>query len=329
MYNQFFGLQKNPFNLTPDPEFLFLTQQHREALAGLTYAIIGRKGFLVLTGDAGTGKTTLTTRVLRQLPESRVRASVVFNPILTPSEFMEMMLHDFGIIDVPVSKAQRLIKLEQLLVEGDRENKISVLIVDEAHRLSPDVLEELRLLGNFERSDRKLLQILFLGQPELADTLNRSDLSQLKQRVAARFKISPLAPAEIENYIQHRWIKAGGCRPTPFTAGSIDHITCYSRGIPRIINAICDNALIQAIGEGVRVVQPGHVLEVCSDLDLDTTVAPKAMPMIRNGNIQSTLLSEPSRPASPSSSILFERNQDSSRNRSFLTRLAGKSRITN
>jgi len=268
MYYQFFGLHKNPFSMTPDPEFLFLTPQHREALAGLTYAIMGQKGFLVLTGDAGTGKTTLLARVLRHLPASRIQASVILNPVLTAAEFLEMTLLDFGITEVPASKAQRLSKLRELLVTAEREKRICALIVDEAHKLSPEVLEEIRLLGNFERSDHKLIQILFLGQTELADMLNRNDLRQLKQRIAARFSIGAMADSEVAQYIQYRWKKAGGSEAAPFTAESLGRIAQFAKGIPRIINAICDNALIQAFGENAAMVEGRHVWESCAALDL-------------------------------------------------------------
>ena len=270
MYYQFFGLRKNPFSMTPDPAFLFLTPQHREALAGLTYALLGQKGFLVLTGDAGTGKTTLLTRVLQRLPANRIQTSLVLNPILTSAEFLEMTLLDFGVTEVPASKAQRLARLQHVLHEADEQKKISALIIDEAHKLSPEVLEEIRLLGNFETSDHKLLQILFVGQSELGVLLNLPGLRQLKQRIAARFTIGPLAAFEVEQYIQYRWTKAGGVRETPFNPESLNSIAQYSGGIPRVINAICDNALIQAFGEGQSTVQAHHVWEACSDLDLVT-----------------------------------------------------------
>jgi len=157
MYYQFFGLRKEPFGMTPDPAFLFLSAAHREALAGLTYAILGRKGFVVLTGDAGTGKTTLLTRVVKSVPESRARFSVILNPTLTPAEFLELVLLDFGIADVPASKAQRLTILREFLTEAYQQRRVPVLVVDEAHKLSPDVLEEIRLLSNFELPDGKLL----------------------------------------------------------------------------------------------------------------------------------------------------------------------------
>src|ERR1043166_8840939 len=157
MYNEFFGLHRSPFDLTPDPEFLYLTEQHREALAGLTYAILARKGVVVLTGDAGTGKTTLPTRILEHLPASRIQSSVIVNPTLTTSEFLEAALMDFGLNDIPSSKAQRIAILQRFLWAGHHDGKVNALIVDEAHKLSPDVIEEIRLLGNFESADEKLL----------------------------------------------------------------------------------------------------------------------------------------------------------------------------
>ncbi len=268
MYQQFFGLRKKPFGMTPDPGLLFLTGQHREALAGLTYAILDRKGFVVLTGEAGTGKTTLLAKVLQSLPTSRIQSSVILNPTLTPAEFLEMALLDFGMTEVPASKAQRLMKLQQLLLAGQREGKISALVIDEAHKLSAEVLEEIRLLGNFERDDQKLLQILLLGQSELNQVLNREDLRQLKQRIAVRFSIGELSAAEVEQYVRYRWARAGGSLPTPFLPEAVTRLAEWSRGIPRVINAICDNALMLAFAESASQVTAAHVTEACRDLDL-------------------------------------------------------------
>jgi len=270
-----FGLRKNPFSMTPDPAFLFLTEQHREGLVGLTYAILERKGFAVLTGEVGTGKTTLLARVLQFLPATRLQFSLILNPTLTPSEFLEMTLLDFGVRDIPSSKAQRLWKLQNLLLQGQREGKVSALIVDEAHKLSPEVLEEIRLLGNFEEADHKLLQILLVGQNELDDVLNREDLRQLKQRVAVRLSIGPLAPPEVGQYIRHRWLRAGGAQP-PFSAKAIADIADISRGIPRLINSVCENALTLAFAEESSLVEPQHVQAAAADLRL--TPAP-AVPL--------------------------------------------------
>src|ERR1035438_3831032 len=176
MYNAFFSLRKKPFNMTPDPGFLFLTAKHREALVGLTYAILDRKGFAVLTGDAGTGKTTLLARLLQEVPAAKMQSSVILNPMLAPNEFLEMIMLDFGIPDIPESKARRIWKFHQFLLQGKRDGKVSVLIVDEAHKLTPELLEEIRLLGNFECADEKLLQVALIGQSELDDLLNRPDL---------------------------------------------------------------------------------------------------------------------------------------------------------
>jgi general secretion pathway protein A len=269
-----FGLPKNPFSMTPDPAFLFLTEQHRESLVGLTYAILERKGFAVLTGEVGTGKTTLLARVLQFLPPTRLQFSLILNPTLTPSEFLEMALLDFGMRDIPSSKAQRLWKLQNLLLQGQSEGKVSALIVDEAHKLSPEVLEEIRLLGNYEEADQKLLQILLVGQPELDDILNREDLRQLKQRVAVRLSIKPLAPPEVGQYIRHRWLRAGGTHP-PFSANAIADIADISRGIPRLINSVCENALTLAFAEGSHsLVEPRHVQEAAADLRLIQRAVP-------------------------------------------------------
>ena len=267
MYDRFFGLSRPPFNLTPDPAFLFLTPQHREALVGLTYAILQRKGFVVLTGEAGTGKTTLLARVLHFLPSTRVQFSIILNPTLTPSEFLELTLLDFGIKDIPASKAQRLWKLQNLLFHYRSQGKVSALILDEAHKLSPEVLEEVRLLGNFEETDQKLLQILLVGQSELEDNLNREDLRQLKQRIALWLRISPLAPSDVQQYIRYRWLIAGGTQP-PFTADAVDRIADKSSGIPRLINSLCENALTIAFGEGAAEVDKRHVLAAARDMQL-------------------------------------------------------------
>ena len=267
MYKDFFKLEKLPFNLTPDPGYLYLSAKHSEALAGLSYAIRRRKGFVVLTGDAGTGKTTLLSTVINQLPAGQVQSCIILNPILSPAEFLEYVLLDFGVAITSGSKAQRLWKLQEFLLQAYRENRIAILVIDEAHKLAPDVLEEIRLLGNFEYGDDKFLQIILLGQCELDDLLNRQDLRQFKQRVALRIYVDPLPAVEIGDYIRFRWEKAGGTA-TPFTPEAIWEISLLSRGIPRVINSLCDTALSAAFAEASHIVTELHVTEAGANLGL-------------------------------------------------------------
>jgi general secretion pathway protein A len=276
MYQDLFGLQKLPFNLTPDPAFLFLPPKHREALAGLTYSILERKGFVVLTGDAGTGKTTLINTVLNRLPADRVESSIVLNPTLTPSEFLESVLLDFDIPDVPASKAQRLWKLQEFLARTHHQNRYAVLVIDEAHKLSPELLEEIRLLGNFESAADKFLQILMLGQSELDDLLKRQDLRQFRQRIALRLYIDPLSPSEICQYIRFRWAKAGGREAPPFTPDALVAIVQASQGIPRLINSICDSALLMAYADESPLVGSNYVRAAIANLALSDPAASSA-----------------------------------------------------
>ena len=273
MYKDFFALQKLPFNLTPDPAFLYLPSKHREALAGLTYAILERKGFAVLSGDAGTGKTTLINSVLSRLPAERVESSIILNPTLTASEFLEIVLLDFDITDVPASKAQRLWKLQEFLARVHHQNRYAVLVIDEAHKLSLEVLEEIRLLGNYESASEKFLQILLLGQSELDDLLNRRDLRQLKQRIALRLYIDPLTPTEVQQYIRVRWTKAGGREAPPFSPDALAVITQWSQGIPRLINSICDSSLLMAYGDESPLVGLNYVRDAVANLGLLPTPA--------------------------------------------------------
>jgi general secretion pathway protein A len=278
MYKAHFKLTKNPFSMTPDPALLFMTASHREALAGLAYAILERKGFIALIGDAGTGKTTLVARILAHLPTGRVQSSVILNPTLTCSEFLEMMMMDFGITDIPASKASRVNRLQRFLLQGHADGKISVLVVDEAHKLSQEVLEEIRLLGNLEFAEYKLIQIVLAGQTELGHLLNRPDMRQLKQRFAVRLNVEPLSNGDMEQYIDYRWSKAGGKRPVPFSNGAMEEIRRFSKGIPRVINCLCDNSLMRAYGHGQTQVHGEDVVSVARELDLmDTAVMPVPM----------------------------------------------------
>jgi general secretion pathway protein A len=278
MYTAFYNLEKKPFTMTPDPSFLYMTSQHREALTGLTYAVLDRKGFLVLSGMAGVGKTTALAWVLQKLPTDKVRSSVILNPTLTCQEFLELTLLDFGITDVPASKAQRLWLLQKFLMRGREEGKVNVLIVDEAHKLSFEVLEEIRLLGNLEYGDEKLIQILLLGQRELDDVLNQPNLWQLKQRISVRLTLNALSTDDVDRYVQHRWTVAGG-KTHPFTPEAVAHLKKWSKGIPRLINSICDNALILAFADESSTVTVEHVDSAAKDLQLiEKPVAPPPAP---------------------------------------------------
>jgi general secretion pathway protein A len=281
MFEKFFSLAENPFSMSPDPRFLMATELHREAIAGLIYGVTERKGFLVLTGEAGTGKTTVLRAVADALPDS-VQFSYVLNPALSPDELLEHALLDLGVEDVPDSKARRLIRLGEFLADRHTRGLVSALVVDEAHKLPPEVLEEIRLLTNFETNTEKLLQIVLVGQPELAALLNRPDLRQLKQRIALRFKVTALRPEEVPHYVRHRWSKAGGTDEPPFSAEAIETIKLHSQGIPRLINAICENALLAAFAAGNHAVEPNHVETVAQNLDLadedEATRAEEAKP---------------------------------------------------
>lgn len=267
MFEQFFSLLENPFSMSPDPRFLMATPLHREAIAGLIYGVTERKGFMVLTGEAGTGKTTVLRAVADALPET-VQFSYVLNPAMSPGELLEHILLDLGVEDVPESKARRMFKLGDLFSARHREGQISALIVDEAHMLTPEVLEEVRLLTNFETNTEKMLQIVLVGQPELGGLLQAPELRQLKQRIALRFKVTPLAPEEIPHYIEHRWMRAGGSGEPPFAEETLEMVKQHSQGIPRLINAICENSLLAAYAESSHTVAPEHVEMVAENLDL-------------------------------------------------------------
>jgi general secretion pathway protein A len=280
MYYSFFGLTKNPFGMAPDSDFLFLTPKHREAVAGLAHAITGRRGFLVLSGEAGTGKTTVLTWMSTRLSKWKVATSAMLNPMLTPNEFLEAVMLGFGIKDIPDSRPCRFSSLAFFLYSVAEEGGTCVLIVDEAHKLSPELLEEIRLLGNFERKGEKLLQVLLIGQSELDDLLNRPDLRQLKQRICVRLTIDPLTRAELKQYIQFRWHKAGGGE-SPFSPDTIDRMFHWSGGIPRLANSLADNALMLAFAENKKALEPDDIDSAAKDLQLSPPdgTAPAAPPL--------------------------------------------------
>jgi len=267
MYKEFFGLEDTPFTLTPDPRFIVFTPSYNEVLASLYYGLENAKGLIVLTGEVGTGKTTALRWILRRL-DSSVLAAYVFNPRLSIDEFYHHVTQMLGLKDWS-NKAELLQVMGKVLEERHRRGLRTVLIIDEAHELSDYVLEEIRLLMNFESDNAKHLQIVLTGQPELRDKLNQPNLRQLKQRVALRCKMHALPNVdEVERYITERLLIGGSDQPNIFTPGAIDFIFQCSEGIPRQINNICDNAMLAAYAAGEQIIGRQIIEEVADNLDL-------------------------------------------------------------
>src|SRR5246500_3120178 len=255
MYKNFFGLKENPFNVNPDPRYLFLTKQIEEALSGLMYGIQTRKGFITLTGEVGTGKTTLINRLLDWLHLKRTKTAFLFNSRMNSSQLFDFILAEFDIPCDNRSKSQQLMKLNHWLLDRYRGGETAVLIVDEAQNLSYPVLGEIRLLTNLETSTEKLLQIVLSGQPELDDKLNLPELRQLCQRIMLRCKTSALTEQQTHAYIAER-LRIGGANGEPiFSPEAIETAHMYSLGIPRVINLLCEHALINAYVEQQRPIQ--------------------------------------------------------------------------
>jgi general secretion pathway protein A len=273
MYEKFFGLRERPFDLTPNPAYLFMTPKHREALATLQYGLRGRKGFTVVIGEAGTGKTTLVNAALQSQrgagPLGRDCIAFLNNPTLSPSEFVAYLAPSFGLSrEAATSKARFLIELNASVTDRQHAGGLTALIIDEAQNLPDSLLEEVRLLANVETGSEKLLQIILTGQPELGDRLNQPSLRQLKQRIALRCVLTPLDKTETGAYIAARiWI-ASGSDLKLFTPEAVDAIYEASRGIPRTISVICDNSLVAGFALGENPVGRETVLEVCRDFDL-------------------------------------------------------------
>jgi type II secretory pathway predicted ATPase ExeA len=269
MYKEFFGLKENPFNVNPDPRFLFRTREIDEALACLTYGIQRRRGFIMLTGEVGTGKTTLLNKLLEWLRAERVATAFIFNPRLSVNQFLDFTLQDFGIHCDSRTKSQVLLQLNQWLLERYRTAETAALIVDEAQNLSPEVLEEIRLLTNLETTTEKLLQIVLSGQPELEQILNRPVLRQLRQRITLRCKTMPLSLEDTSGYISERLRIAGANAEPIFARDAIEAIFRHSSGIPRVINLLCEHALITSFAEGNRPVSASIINAVAHEFELD------------------------------------------------------------
>jgi len=278
MYQRFFGLRERPFELTSNPKYLFFSAQHREALANLEYGLSSAKAITVVVGEAGTGKTTLLRAALESERCRRVKAIVLDNPTLTREEFVEILAARFELGPAAAaSKAALLDALEAELRARRAREEITALIVDEAQSLSDELLEEVRLLANIETPTEKLLPLVLAGQPELAVRLNESGLRQLKQRVALRCEVAPLDLGDTAAYIVSRIRTAGGNTTKLFTREAVTLIHEFSRGIPRVINVMCDNALISGFALKRQPVDRDIVAEVCRDFDLTKAEAPQLM----------------------------------------------------
>lgn len=269
MYNAFFGLSENPFSLSPDPTFLYRSPQHEEALANLIYGVQSRKGFIVLTGEVGTGKTTML-ECLREFLESQyIEYASLFNSRINPQQFFEMIAYDLDLRCDRTSKTEVLFALNNLLIQQANEGRTSVLIVDEAHNLDWDVLEEIRLLGNLENRRGKLLQIILAGQPELDRKLDAPNLRQLKQRIVLRYGLKPFTESETVEYIESRMARAGMDKQTVFSPQVLGEIHRRAQGIPRLINAICDNCMLTAFASEQHKVSMEALEEVSNDMRLE------------------------------------------------------------
>jgi general secretion pathway protein A len=274
MYERFYGLREKPFNTTPDPRFLYLTPSHREALAQLVYGVQERKGFLVLTGEVGTGKTTLLHTLLQRL-DSTTAVAFIYNSTLTFDEILEYMLKDFGVATVGESRVQRLMSLNAFLIDRRRAGLNTVVIFDEAQNLEAPILEQIRLLSNFETATEKLLQILLVGQPELRMRLALPELRQLRQRIGLRCAIQPLSAGEAKDYILNRLRVAGAADLRLFEDRAIRRIAQYSGGIPRMINILCDHCLVTGYALRKRRIGLEIVERVMDDLEDGPLPAPR------------------------------------------------------
>ena len=269
MYNAFFGFTQNPFNMSPDPSFLFRSSQHEEALANLIYGVQSRKGFIVLTGEVGTGKTTMLECLRDFLNAQQIAFASLFNSRLSVEQFFELLSYDLELRCDRHSKTEVLLSLNNMLLERASVGRTTVLIVDEAHNLDWDVLEEIRLLGNLENRRGKLLQIIIAGQPELDRKLEAPEFRQLKQRVALRCLLRGLDLPDSVAYMNSRMARAGLKDQTIFPGPLMEEIQFRSQGIPRLINAICDNLLLTCFAMETKVATMEMLDEISADLRLD------------------------------------------------------------
>jgi len=278
MYKEFFNLRENPFNVNPDPRYLVPTPSMQEALAGLTYGIQSRKGIILLTGEVGTGKTTLLNVLMEWLRQARAATAFIFNTRLSVSDLFDCVMGDFGIAVESHTKSEALMRLNAWLLERYQAKEPAVLVVDEAQNLTLQLLDEIRFLINETTTTEKLLQIVLSGQPELEEKLRRPQLRQLRQRIAVRCRTSQMSLEETHRYVAERLHIAGANGQPIFSPEAIESIHNYACGVPRVINVLCENALINAFVEQRRPVPPRLIDEVAREFELDQ-VAPNVLPL--------------------------------------------------
>ena len=266
MYTGFYGLREPPFHITPDPRFLFFSDQHREAFHHILFGIRERKGFIQMTGEVGAGKTTVCRAVLEQLGPN-VKTALILNPIMTIEQLLRSVLTELGLAPGKLDRVEYQDLLNAFLFGQVSEGNDVVLFIDEAQDLDLGVLEEIRLLSNIETYQRKLLQIVLLGQPELRDKMNDARLRQLRQRITVRYHLRPLSLEDTERYMAHRLRVAGANGRPDFTPGAVRAVHRYARGIPRLVNAVCDKALLYGFVNGVDVLTPRGIRQAIRELE--------------------------------------------------------------
>ena len=283
MYQKFYGLTRNPFEISPDPFFFYPLPCHTEALSILNYGVLRRKGIMVVTGEVGTGKTLLVRCLLDGLSRNQIAFAFVYNPMLSVLEFLSHVLTDLRLPSSAISKSEMLSRLNNFLVARAQRGQITALVVDEAQLLSWELLEEIRLLTNLETSEYKLLQIVLAGQPELDGKLDSHELRQLKQRIGLRCSLEPLKLKELSGYIYRRLELAGANSQgnAIFSDEAIDFIYLLSRGIPRLVNIICDNSMISGYGTQTKQITPDIIRSVAMDLRFNDVTA---SPLLRPGD---------------------------------------------
>jgi len=266
MYCDFFGFSEKPFTITPNPHFVFLSTVHREAFARLLYGVDSRAGFIALTGEVGTGKTTMLRTLLAQLDPEKYTSALIFNPCLSGEQLLAGVCREFGVEADEKSRSGYLDALNRFLIEQNSAGRTVVLVIDEAQNLEVDVLEQVRLISNLETAREKLIQIILAGQPELNDVLRRHDLRQLNQRITVRSRLTPIKIDDAAKYINHRLKLSGSRIPDIFSPAAVRRIYRFSHGIPRLINVACEQALVMAWTRETRSVSSSMAAEVIAEL---------------------------------------------------------------